>query len=227
MLPRSRERQSAAPRAPPPALPPHPRTLRRVPVPRGRWRCLRRRKGPGCRGDDLPAGSAARLSGGSECHVPSAKLGSGAGGWLGAGNSAEPDPATLIARRHGLFAERRDSRRGHGRLPRPAGKSSDGGPRSGEREAGPGLWEAEAPTGPFPEAARPDPHEGAATAAAALAEAGSRGHSHSASPERPGPGSPALGGQAGAGDGIRRLRRGTSLAPFPLHSNLCPLLLNS
>lgn len=78
-----------------------------VPGSRGRWRCRRRRCGPGCRGDDLPAGSAARLSGGSECHVPSAQRRSREGGWRGAGNSAEPDPATD---RPPLWALRRASR---------------------------------------------------------------------------------------------------------------------
>lgn len=104
------------------------RALRPLPVARGRWRCLRRPSRLGCRGDDLPEGSAARLSGGSECHVPSATRRNGAGGVWGAESSAEPGPASLIARRHGLLAERRDPRRGHGRLPRPAGKGSDGGP---------------------------------------------------------------------------------------------------
>lgn len=43
----------------------------------------------------------------------------------GGGEQLGSGPAALIARRHGVLAERRDPWRGHGRLPRPAGKGSD------------------------------------------------------------------------------------------------------
>lgn len=172
---------------------------------RGRWRCLRRRSGPGCRGDHLPAGSAARLSGGSECHVPSATRRSGADGAREAGSSAEPSPTTLIARRHGLLAERRDPRRGHGRLPRPAGKGFDSGPGAAGGRRGPGAGRRR-PRRTSSRGSQARPREGAAVEGASLDKAGSGGRSHPASLERPG--SAALGGRAGNRGGSGRLGRG-------------------
>lgn len=171
---------------------------------------MQRRSGAGCRGDDLPAGSAARLSGGRECHVPSATRRSGAGGTRQAGIIAEPGRTSLIALRHGLFAERRDPRRGHGRLPRPAGKSSDGGPRAAGRRRGLAAGGG-GPDGPFPEAARPESAR-ERTAGASVAEAGSRGRSHPVSPDRCRPGVPLVRRTARASDGVRRPRRGATQA---------------
>lgn len=197
----------------------------------GRWRCLRRRSGRGCRGDALPAGSAARLSGGSECHVPSATRRSGAGGARGAGSNADPVPATLIARRHGVLAERRDPWRGDGRLPRPSGKGSDDGlGRAGWRR-GPAAGRQRPRRAPSRDS-QARPRRRAATAGSALAEAGSGGRSHPLPRSAPGLGSAAPGGPGGA-----RAAAGPLIGGRPSQGGrrdnllllglLCPLSLNS
>lgn len=137
----------------------------------------RRRSPSGQRGPALPRQRVPR----PKCYAEERS------GWCaGGGSCAKPGPATLIARRHGLLAERRDPRRGHGGLPRPAGKSIDGG-------AGVAGWRRGPVTGRLrprrasSRGSQAGPREGAASAGAALAEAGSRGRSHPAYPGLSGP----------------------------------------
>lgn len=184
---------------------------------------VRRRSGPGCRGDHLPAGSAARLSGGSESATSQVLRGGAERTARGGRGAARNSPATLIARRHGLLAERRDPWRGRETI-RPAGKGFDSG-RGRRAGGGARPREAEAPTD-LPGAAGPTREGAVVQRAHRWTKAGSGGRSHPASLERPG--SFALGGRAGNRGGSRRLGREwpgerATLTPFSLRGLLSPL----
>lgn len=122
------------------------------------------------------------------------------------------------------LAERRDPWRGHGRLPRPAGKGFDSG-RGRRAEAGPGRGRRRPRRTSSLGQPGPDPVKERWSRAHRWTRPPGRPSSHPASLERPGP--PLWEDGAGNRGGSRRLGRGgpgerATLTPFSSRFSLSP-----